>query len=48
LKLSRTSGFPYIFKKLCNPVNDMEKCLEDFINSDEKGDQFVNKVMSLT
>lgn len=28
LKISRTSGFPYISKKLCDPKKeDMEKCL---------------------
>lgn len=34
VKIARTSGFPYISRKLCDPKNDdMEKCLEDFRNS---------------
>lgn len=34
LKIARTSGFPYISKKLCSPVKDMEKCLEEFKDSE--------------
>ena len=47
LKISRTTGFPFISTKICSPVKDMEKCLEEFKDSDEKGDQLVNKIISL-
>ena len=47
LKIARTAGFPFIAKKLCNPVDNLEKCLEDFRQSDEKGDQMINKIMEI-
>ena len=47
-KISRNAGFPYIAKKICNPINDMEKCLEDFRQGDDKGEQLVNKIMTVS
>ena len=34
VKIARTAGFPYIATKVCSPAKDMEKCLEDFKDSD--------------
>ena len=50
LKVSRTSGFPYLSKKLCNPNKDkdMRACLDDFKNNDEKGEQMANKIVALS
>jgi hypothetical protein len=45
LKIARTSGFPFVDKKLCHPADNLEQCLEDFRQSDEKGQQLVNKIM---
>ena len=47
LKIARTSGFPFIAKKICNPVNNLEKCLEDFSENGEKGEQMVTKIMEI-
>ena len=42
-KVTRISGFPFVFIKKCAVKEEYQQCMEDFKNSTEKGKQIVVK-----
>ncbi len=48
IKFTRNKGFPFVAFAKCNQGSDYQKCMDDLVNSVDKGKQLVSKTESFT